>query len=230
MECRRVEERLSDHLEGTLDALLDAELRAHLEECDRCRELRAAMAEVIDALRATPAGEPSAELAVRAADAALRAHRLRPRRVGLPSFVGLPPWVLATAAVLALALSTGLAGAAGGRGALHGTSRIAQRVSAAGISVAERWDRLQEDFRVLRVLVGTAFEGRLDRVNERVEDYRRLLERRQREEQAERSRAQQAAPSPGAPAAPASPAASPGGQELLNRRSDAHVNDCVANA
>jgi predicted anti-sigma-YlaC factor YlaD len=196
MECRRVEERLSDHLEGTLDALLDAELRAHLEDCDLCRELRAAMSEVIDALRDAPAAEPSAGLAARAADAALRAHRRRPRRVGLPSFVGLPPWVLATAAVLALALSTGLAGAAGGRGALHGTSRIAQRVSAVGVSVAERWDRLVEDFRVLRVLVGTTFEGRMDRVNDRVEDYRRLLERRQREEQAERTRGETAAPSP----------------------------------
>ena len=208
MECRRVEERLSDHLEGTLDALLDTELRAHLEGCGHCRELRAAMAEVIDALREAPAGEPSADLAVRAADAALRAHRRRTRHMGLPSFVGLPPWVLATAAVLALALSTGLAGAAGGRGALHGTSRIAQRVSAVGVSVAERWDRLVEDFRVLRVLVGTAFEGRVDRVNDRVEDYRRLLESTaQREEQAERSRAEAVAPSPAAPAgAPASPA------------------------
>jgi hypothetical protein len=32
--------------------------------------------------------------------------------------------------------------------------------------------------RILRVVVGAAFEGRLDRVNDRVEDYRRLLERR----------------------------------------------------
>ena len=144
--------------------------------------------------------------------------------MGLPSFVGLPPWVLATAAVLALALSTGLAGAAGGRGALHGTSRIAQRVSAVGVSVAEQWDRLVEDFRVLRVLVGTAFEGRVDRVNDRVEDYRRLLERRQRDEQAERARREGTEPSPAAPAPPPSPAR----QELLNQRSDVHVNDCVA--
>ena len=184
--CRRVEERLSDHLEGALDPLLDGEVRAHLELCDACRELRAAMTEVIDALR-QPAAEPSADLASRAADAALRAYRHRPRRVGLPTFVGLPPWVLATAAVLALALSTGLATASGGSGAGAGT-RLAQRISAAGVYIAEHKDRLVEDFRVLRVLVGTAFEGRVDVVSDRVEDYRRMLERRQRDEQAARDR------------------------------------------
>ena len=42
----------------------------------------------------------------------------------------------------------------------------------------ERKDRLVEDVRILGVVLGTAFEGRLDRVNERVEDYRRLLDRR----------------------------------------------------
>ena len=30
LQCRRAEELLSDHLEGTLDEVLDAELRAHL--------------------------------------------------------------------------------------------------------------------------------------------------------------------------------------------------------
>jgi anti-sigma factor RsiW len=203
--CRRVEERLSDHLEGTLDPLLDGELRAHLEECEACRELRAAMAEVIDALR-QPAAEPAADLAARAADAALRAHRHRPRRVGLPTFVGLPPWVLATAAVLALALSTGLATASGGKGAGAGT-RVAQRISAAGVYIAEHKDRLVEDFRVLRVLVGTAFEGRVDVVSDRVEDYRRMLERRQRDEQAARARGGPDAPASPSPAERSEPAA-----------------------
>ena len=194
MECRRTEERLSDHLEGTLDPLLDGELRAHLDGCDVCRDLRSAMAEVIDALREAP-GEPSSDLAVRAAEAALRAHRRRPRRVGLPTFVGLPPWVLATAAVLALALSTGLVTASGNASALPGT-RLAQKVSAAGIYIAEHKDRLVEDFRVLRVLVGTAFEGRVDVVNDRVEDYRRMLERRQKDEQAARGNHAETAPAP----------------------------------
>jgi anti-sigma factor RsiW len=198
-ECLRVEEMLSDHLDGSLDPLLDGELRAHVEACERCRELRAAMVEVIAALRDVAEAEPSADLAARVAAAALRAGRGRPRRIGLPTFPGLPPWVLATAAVLALALSTGLVTASGGKGPLGGTSRLAQRVSAAGIYVAEKKDRLAEDFRMLRVVVGTAFEGRVDRVNDRVDDYRRLLERRQRDEQLERSRQQTTEPSPGSP-------------------------------
>jgi hypothetical protein len=48
----------------------------------------------------------------------------------------------------------------------------------AGSSLIERKDRLVEDVRILGVVLETAFEGRLERVNERVEDYRRLLDRR----------------------------------------------------
>ena len=51
----------------------------------------------------------------------------------------------------------------------------------AGSSLLERKDRLVEDVRMLGVVLSTAFEGRLERVNERVEDYRRLLERRKRD-------------------------------------------------
>jgi hypothetical protein len=41
-----------------------------------------------------------------------------------------------------------------------------------------------EDVRVLRVVIETAFEGRVEKVGERVEDYRKLLERRRAEEPA----------------------------------------------
>jgi hypothetical protein len=88
-------------------------------------------------------------------------------------------------------------------------------VSSVGIYVAEKKDRLFEDFRMLRVVVETAFEGRLDRVNDRVEDYRRLLERRQKDAQMERS--QQA---PGEELAP-----SPAPQQLPNQRPDGHVQE-----
>jgi hypothetical protein len=215
--CRRAEELLSDHLDGTLDGILDAELRAHVETCDRCRELRDAMVEVLEVLRTANDVEPSAGLAERAALAAIRAGRPRstPR---LPAIAGLPPWVLATAAVLALALSTGLVTASGGKGPLGSTGQIARRVSSFGVYVAEKKDRLTEDFRMLRVVVGTAFEGRLDRVNDRVEDYRRLLERRQRDAQMERSQQ----PLSGSP----SPSPRPVGQQVPNQRSDAHVQEC----
>jgi hypothetical protein len=213
VECRRVEERLSDHLEGALDSVVDAEVRAHIEGCEPCRELRGAMSEVIEALRDAPDMEPSADLAARAASAALRAGRARrPRRIGLPTFTGLPPWVLATAAVLALALSTGLVTASGGKGPLGHTGRLAQRVSAVGIYIAEKKDRLAEDVRMLRGVVGTAFEGRVDRVSDRVEDYKKLLERRQREELLERGRQAPGAGAP-APSAPSAAPANPAGVE-----------------
>jgi hypothetical protein len=216
LQCRRAEEMLSDHFDGVLDAAPEADLRAHLAECDRCRELRDALLEVVEVLRATPEMEPAADLAERAATAALRAGRPR-TAFRVPGVTGLPPWVLATAAVLALALSTGLVTASGGKGPLGSAGSLARRVSSVGMYVAEKKDRLFEDFRMLRVVVGTAFEGRVDRVNDRVEDYRRLLERRQKDAQMERSQQ--------APAAGPSPSPRPGGQELPNRRSDGHVQE-----
>lgn len=222
LACRRAEELLSDHVDGTLDRVLDAEVVAHVEACDRCRELRDALVEVLEVLRTATEVEPSRDLAERAAAAALRAGRPRaPFR--LPGVAGLPPWVLATAAMLALALSTGLVTASGGKGPLGSTGHLARRVSSVGMYVAEKKDRLVEDFRMLRVVVGTAFEGRVDRVNDRVDDYRRLLERRQRDAQLERSRQM---PGDGASPVPASPAPQVE-QELPNRRSDAHVQGGV---
>jgi putative zinc finger protein len=217
LQCRRAEELLSDHLDGTLDDVLDAELRAHIDACDRCRELRDALLEVLEVLRTATEMEPAADLAERAAAAALRAGRPR-ARFRLPAIAGLPPWVLATAAVLALALSTGLVAASGSKGALGTTGHLARRVSSVGMYVAEKKDRLFEDFRMLRVVVGTAFEGRVDRVNDRVEDYRRLLERRQRDAQMERLQQ--------APSSSPAPSPRPVPQQLPNRRSDAHVQEC----
>ena len=47
MPCHRAEELLSDHLDGTLDTVLDADVRAHLADCDRCRDLRDALTFVL---------------------------------------------------------------------------------------------------------------------------------------------------------------------------------------
>jgi len=169
-------------------------------------------------LRTITEMEPSKDLAERAAAAALRAGRPR-AKFRLPDIAGLPPWALATAAVLALALSTGLVTASGGKGPLASTGHLARRVSSVGMYVAEKKDRLHEDFRMLRVVLGTAFEGRVDRVNDRVDDYRRLLERRQRDAQMERSQQ--------APSASPSPSPRPAPQQVPNRRSDAHVQEGV---
>lgn len=182
LACRRVEDLLSEHLEGTLPFAQHALADAHLRSCAECRDLRAALAEVVETLRLPVEVHPSADLAERAASAALRAGRVPPRVRPLPQLAGIPHRVLATAAVLTLALSTGLVAASGGSGPLGAPGRLAQRVSSVGVAVAEMKDRVVEAFHVMRVVVGTAFEGRVERVNDRLEDYKQLLERRQREE------------------------------------------------
>jgi hypothetical protein len=47
----------------------------------------------------------------------------------------------------------------------------------AGAYLAERKERVAEDWRLLRIVIGTTLEGRLDLVQERVEQYRRRLEK-----------------------------------------------------
>ena len=173
IHCRRAEELLSDHLDGTLAAPLAHDLEAHLAACAGCRALREAMAEVVAALRAFPVIEPPADLAERAATLATSARRLPPVRLPL-----MPSWLQAAAAVAALTM-TGLVLTL----ALPGeASRTTERLRGAGVQMLERADRIVEDVRLLRVMLGTAFDSRLGRVNDRVEDYRRLLERRRASE------------------------------------------------
>ena len=188
MTCARAEELLSDDLEGRLDGALAAELAAHLAGCAECRALRAALADVTLLLRA-PALEPGADLAERVARASWAAGRApivraralarlgqrrpRPGRAGSPRCRSrCRRWPRASA----LVLTAGLVMAASAAPGAPARPRIAQRLTDAAVYLLERKDRLVEDFRLLRVVVATAFEGRLDRVNDRVDDYRRLLE------------------------------------------------------
>jgi hypothetical protein len=193
MSCDRAQELFSDDLEGTLDGVLAAELAGHLGGCHECRELRAALAEVTELLR-VPAIEPAADLAERVARASFaaarppiaRAERKRAWANAVATWVGwltdVPFAVQGVAAGLALVLTAGLVTAAGSVPGTAARPRIAQRLSDATVYVVERKERLVEDFRLLRVVITTAFEGRLDRVNDRVDDYRRLLERRQKDD------------------------------------------------
>jgi hypothetical protein len=97
----------------------------------------------------------------------------------------LPHWLNAAAAGFALiALGATLAVVGPERGARAAQRLVGQTVTA-GTSLMERKDRLLEDVRVLGVVLSTAFEGRIERVNERVNDYKRLLERRKASPQPE---------------------------------------------
>jgi len=174
MDCRRAEELFSDHLEGTLHAVLRGELERHLASCEACRRLHAAFAAVVAELRAAPELEAPPGLAERAALAALRA----PRVVEIRPALTLPPWLQAAAAGFALiALGTTLA-VLGPERPTRAAQRLVTETTTMSSSLLERKDRLIEDVRLLGVVLSTAFEGRIEKVGERVQDYKRLLERR----------------------------------------------------
>jgi hypothetical protein len=183
MDCHRAEELLSEHYEGTLDAIRRADLDAHLSGCADCRPLRAALGEVVEALRTFPVLEPPARLADRVASAALARPRIAAPSILAPRPLRIPAWLPAAAAGLALMTTGAALLATGPEGPTHTATRLLDRTVNAGVYLIERKDRLVEDVRILRVLIGTAFEGRLDKMNDRVDDYRRLLERRRNAEE-----------------------------------------------
>jgi hypothetical protein len=177
LECAQAKELFSDYREGSLNEVLRGDLEQHLAACEDCRRLLSALDEVLEVLRAEARLEPAADLAQRAADAALRSGPRRGWRGVVPPRWPLPIPLYAVAAVLAL-LTTGgvfLLRQAAEVGAPRG---ITAKAASAGAYLAERKDRLTEDLRTLRIVIATAFEGRVDRMNDRVDDYRKLLEKR----------------------------------------------------
>jgi len=75
-------------------------------------------------------------------------------------------------------------------------TRLVDRTVNAGSEIVQRKDRMVEDVRILGVVLTTAFEGRLERMNDRVEDYRQLLERRRAGEQEDSKRGSKIRPLP----------------------------------
>ena len=201
IDCARAEELLSDDAEGTLDALLRADLEAHLEGCASCRALRAALVEVVDALKHAPELAPPAGLGDRVAGAVARERAAPARR-------GRVVRLQAVAAAVAIAGSTALWTTRGP--AVRQGARFVKQASNAGVYLMERKDRLLEDVRILRVVVSAAFEGRMDRVNDRVEDYRRLLERRRNAPEQKKSESDREVSRPSLAAAGGALSANPG--------------------
>jgi len=197
MDCPRSQELLSDHLEGDLHAILRAELETHLAACSDCRSLREAMAEVMEALRAYPVLEPPAGLADRVVEATRKTPRPRPAPTPVvvrPAIV-IPAWMQAAAAGFALVALGVLLVVVGPEASGRAATQLVDRTVSAGSELLARKDRVVEDVRILGVVLTTAFEGRLDRMNERVDDYRRLLERR-RGESGDSKRGSEARPLP----------------------------------
>lgn len=179
MDCGRAQELFSDELDGTLHDLLRSELRAHVASCGTCGPLADSFALVVTTLRqASIPVEAPAGLAERAAARALAAGRPKPR--GAP--LAMPRWLQVAAAALALATTAGVVRLVSGGSPGRMVVRTRDRVVAAGVQFLERKERLTEDLRIMRLVVATAFEERVDRVGDRVDDYRRLLEKRRAED------------------------------------------------
>lgn len=177
MDCAQAEELFSDYREDSLNELLRGDLEQHLAACPDCRLLLAALDQVLELLRAEEDLEPVAELARRAADAALASRPSRGWRALLPRPWPLPVPLYALAAGLAL-LTTGGVFFARYAAATGAPSRLTAKAVSTEAYLAERKDRLLENLRTLRIVIATAFEGRVDRMNDRVDDYRKLLARR----------------------------------------------------
>jgi predicted anti-sigma-YlaC factor YlaD len=178
MDCARSQELLSDHLEGSLHTILRSELEVHLAGCVECRSLREAVAEVVDALNAFPDLEPPRSLVDRIVEATRRTPRPAPRRVLVRPALVIPAWVQAAAAGFAMVALGVLLMVVGPEASTRAATSLVDRTVSAGSELMERKDRVVEDVRILGVVLTTAFEGRLERMNDRVEDYRQLLERR----------------------------------------------------
>jgi hypothetical protein len=177
LDCGRAEELFSDYREDALPAPLRADLETHLAACAVCPPLLQALDEVLGVLRAPLDLDPAATLAARVAEASWR--RGRATVVAIRPTVRVPLRVQALAAGLAafataafLFVQQGPARPAGVAG------KVKERTVHAAASAQEHAVRLVEDLRMLRVMIATAFEGRVERVNDRVDDYKRLLEKR----------------------------------------------------
>ncbi|HSB61351.1 MAG TPA: hypothetical protein VLI67_06510, partial [Vicinamibacteria bacterium] len=105
-----------------------------------------------------------------------------------PARLPVPSWLPAAAAGFALVLAGGLLLMAGPEVPSRAAARLVGRTVDAGAYVLERGDRLVEDVRILGVVIATTFEGRLDRVGDRMDDYRRRMQRRRDAEEGARSR------------------------------------------
>jgi anti-sigma factor RsiW len=177
LDCARAEELLSDYREGLLAEPLRADVARHLETCADCRALLEAMSDVLEVLRSPLDLDPAGTLAERVARASWRAARATVTPFRKP--VRLPAQVQTLAAAVAVAV-TGVFLLV--QHAPPQPARVAGRVKEqtvnAAVYVQERTERLVEDLRMLRVVIATAFEGRVDRVNDRVDDYKKLLEKR----------------------------------------------------
>jgi hypothetical protein len=180
MDCVVAEDLLAEMVDGDVGEARRQELEAHLRSCARCRAMRVALVELREILAAHPTMQAPEGLAARVAEHALEQRALARRASGASRWSG----VLRLAAGLTL-LGAGVALLASDSTVERARDggRLISRAANTVVHLAETTDRLVEDVRILKVLATTAFEGRLEQVGERVDDYKRLIERRRASQQ-----------------------------------------------
>jgi len=176
--CERTHELFSDYLAGELPEPLRRDVSEHIAGCDACAELREAFGEVVDLLRELPVVEPSLQLADRVAAASWRPRRPAPSR-RLPGRQLRALAALQAAAAIVMLITGSFALAAGPDSEpVQRASRFLERTTNRVATLIEEKDQLLEDLQLIQVVIETALESRIDRVGDRVDDYRRLLEER----------------------------------------------------
>ena len=182
-ECLACEERLPDLADDALGAVVRGEVERHLDGCADCRALASALAAISRELAAArvpaePRPQLAAEITRRTWSRPWTPAALWP----LSPDRGGPPWrVQVLAAGLSLVISSIIyIGVLAVNDPRSLPARVYRTVNNTAADVRAQGDEWLEDIRLVRVLVSTALGGRLDQVQEQVEDYRRLMEKRRK--------------------------------------------------
>jgi anti-sigma factor RsiW len=119
-------DRLSEYVDGELDATTRAALEVHLATCADCRAIRAELQQVVERARRVGYREPTADL-WRPIEVTIRAGAPAARRRRLVTL----SWSrLATAAAIVAVLAGGIAWAVASRQAVSGDAALASRDTA----------------------------------------------------------------------------------------------------
>ncbi len=182
-DCEAVALRLGDFREGALEEPWRSRVAGHLGACGECAALHEALGEVVALLR-VPVPEPGPGFEERVAARALPAQLPPQASPGAPA----PPWAgwlrwreawrlapLPLAATLAVALGGAVLLALPAERLPDPARRLLERGATAREMFAEHRERLMEDVGALRLVVRGAFSSRVERIQEQLEDYRRLV-------------------------------------------------------
>ena len=165
MKCQRSEELWSEHLEGRLPPPLLRDLEEHLAGCPDCGTLLDTFREIILVLESLPRPQPASDLLERIlTDSQPTLARLRERANwwAAASWGNWAAWGTAAALVAVLLL--------GPEETISRMRQLGHQAYAFGLGLYHDTEALIDGLNVIRITVGVAFEDRLDRLNQRLQD------------------------------------------------------------